>query len=189
MGSVLTSAITKGVYVNLYVPSRVSWRQGNARVTLTQETQYPAVGVSSMKLAMDRPERFVVALRIPAWAGKGTSVAVNGKSADVVLKPGSWAELDRTWKDGDRIEFSLDMPLRLAPLDAQHSNLVALVRGPVTLFAIDPGSAMMTQKQLLAAQQASSESADWIVETDRGKVTMRPFSDITTERYRLYQQV
>ncbi len=48
---------------------------------------------------------------------------------------------------------------------------------------------MMTQKQLLAAQQASSESADWIVETDRGKVTMRPFSDITTERYRLYQQV
>ena len=52
-----------------------------------------------------------------------------------VLKPGSWAELDRTWKNGDRVELSLDMPLRLVPLDAQHANLVALVRGPVTLFA------------------------------------------------------
>ena len=34
----------KGLYVNLYVPSRVTWRQGDARVTLTQETQYPTVG-------------------------------------------------------------------------------------------------------------------------------------------------
>ena len=131
---------SKGLYVNLYVPSRVSWRQGDARVTLIQETQYPTVGETSLKLTTDRQERFVVALRIPAWAGKGTRVAVNGKAADVPLKPGSWAEIDRTWKNGDRVELSLDMPLRLVPLDAQHSNLVALVRGPVTLFAIEPGS-------------------------------------------------
>jgi uncharacterized protein len=178
----------KGLYVNLYVPSRVSWKQGNARVTLTQETQYPAVGVSSIKLKMDRPERFVVALRVPAWAGKDTMVTVNGKTADAVVKPGTWAELDRSWTDGDRVELSLDMPLRLAPLDAQHSNLVALARGPVALFAIEAGSAKMTQKQMLAAQQASSESTDWVVETDQGKITMRPFSDLTMERYRLYQQ-
>ena len=102
----------KGLYVNFYVPSRVTWRQGGARVTLTQETQYPTVGETSLKLTTDREQRFVVALRIPAWAGKGTTVAVNGKSAEVVLKPGSWAEIDRTWKSGDRVELSLDMPLR-----------------------------------------------------------------------------
>src|SRR5277367_5299433 len=88
---------SKGVYVNLYVPSRVSWRQGNARVTLTQETQYPTTGESTLKLTMDRQERFVVALRIPAWAGKHTKIAVNGKAADVVVQPGNWAELDRSW--------------------------------------------------------------------------------------------
>ena len=80
------------------------------------------------------------------------------------------------------------MSLRTVPLDAQHSNLVALMRGPVTLFAIDLGSSTMTEKQLLAARQVSSESADWVVQTESGKVTMRPFSDITTERYRLYHQ-
>ena len=36
------------------------------------------------------------------------------------LHPGTWANLDRTWKDGDRVELSLDMPLRLAPIDPQH---------------------------------------------------------------------
>ena len=46
----------------------------------------------------------------------------------------------------------------------------------------------MTQKQMLAAQQVSSASADWVVQTESGKIMMRPFSDITTERYRLYQQ-
>ncbi len=179
---------SKGLYVNLYVPSRVTWRQGDARVTLAQETQYPTVGETSLKLTMDRQERFVVALRIPAWAGKGTRVAINGKAADVPLTPGSWAELDRTWKSGDRVELSLDMPLRLVPLDAQHSNLVALVHGPVALFAIEPGSMKMTQKQMLAAQQASSASADWVVQTDSSKIVMRAFPEIKTERYRLYQE-
>ena len=42
----------EGIYVNLYVPSRVSWRQGDARVTLTQETQYPTVGETSLKLTI-----------------------------------------------------------------------------------------------------------------------------------------
>ncbi len=179
----------KGLYVNLYVPSRVTWTQRNARVTLTQRTQYPATGETSLELTMDRPEKFAIALRIPSWGGNGTRVTVNGRSADVVVKPGSWAEIDRTWKSGDRVELSLDLPLRLVPLDAQHADLVALVRGPVALFAIEPGTMKPTQKQLLAAQQLASGSTDWSVQTDSGKLVMRPFPRITTERYRLYQQV
>ncbi len=178
----------KGLYVNLYVPSRVSWRQGNARVTLTQETQYPTIGESTLKLTMDRQERFAVALRISAWAGKHTTIAVNGKAADVVVQPGSWAELDRTWKSGDRVELSLDMPLRTVPLDAQHPGLVALVYGPETLFAIEPGASKMTQRQMLAAQRVGQSSPDWRVETEAGAVTMRPFAEIKSERYRLYQE-
>jgi DUF1680 family protein len=178
----------RGVAVNLYVPSRASWRQGNARVALTQQTRYPAVGETSLTLTTDRPERFVVALRIPAWAGKATRVAVNGKAAELAIQPGSWAEIDRAWKNGDRIELTLDMPLRLIPLDAQHPNLVALARGPLTLFAVEPGASKPTQEQLLAAQQASAASTDWVVQTESGKILMRPFPAIATERYRLYQQ-
>lgn len=178
----------KGVYVNLFVPSRLTWRQGNARVTLSQETRYPSVGETALHLKMDRAERFLIALRVPAWAGKQTAVRVNGKPAAISLQPGTWAQIEREWRDGDRVEFSIDMPLRLFPVDAQHPNLVALLHGPVALFAVEPGSRLMTQKQMLQAQKVASSSGDWEVATEQGKVLMKPFPAITTEHYRLYQE-
>ncbi len=177
-----------GINVNLYVPSRVSWQQGGAHVLLTQQTQYPANGDTSMHLALSRPERFTIALRIPAWAGKQTKVTVNGNPVDATLTPGTWANLDRTWKDGDRIELSLDMPLRLAPIDERHSQIVALLHGPVALFAIEPGSHTITGQQLLSAQRIGN-SAAWEVATDAGKVRMIPYPDIQNETYRLYHQI
>jgi DUF1680 family protein len=177
-----------GIYVNLYVPSRVTWRQGNARVTLTQQTTYPAVGETTLHLKMDRAERFTVALRVPAWAGRQTTVRVNGKPTGATLTAGTWAEIDREWKDGDQVELSIDMPLRLVPLDPQHTNLVSLLRGPVALFAIEQGSKSMTQKQMLEAQRVGS-SGDWEVETNQGKILMKAYPAIKNERYRLYQQI
>lgn len=177
----------KGINVNLYVPSRVTWQQGSARVSLTQQTQYPSNGDTSMHLSLSHPERFTVALRIPAWAGKNTKVTVNGKSVDTALTPGTWASIERTWKDGDRIELSLDMPLRLAPIDERHPQIVALLHGPVALFAIEPAAETITQKQLLAAQRIGS-SSDWQVATSSGNVRMVPFPEIRNETYRLYQQ-
>jgi DUF1680 family protein len=177
---------SRGVYVNLYVPSKVSFRQGSARVSLSQQTRYPAESETSMQLTLDRTERFTVGLRIPGWAGSKTVVHVNGKAVAVPVRAGNWAELDREWKNGDRIEISFDMPMQLVPIDAGHRDLVALVRGPVALFAIEPGSARFTRQQLLGAQQVGS---DWVVTTVSGKVTMRPFAQIKEERYRLYNQL
>lgn len=178
----------EGIYVNLFVPSKVTWKQGAARVSLTQQTRYPDVGETAMHLKLNRAERFTVALRIPAWAGPQTTVKVNGTRTDVTLQPGTWAKLDRTWKDGDRVEVSFDMPLRLVPLDPGHTQLVALVRGPVALFAIEQGSRSLTAKQMLSARQRGS-SAAWEVQTGDGAVTMLPFASIQDQKYRLYQQV
>ncbi len=183
----------KGLYINLYVPSRVTWKQGGAQVSLTQMTQYPTSNETAMQLKMDRDERFTVSLRVPAWAGRQTAVRVNGKPAGVAVEPGTWAVLDRTWKNGDRIELSLDMPLQLVPIDPRHPNVVALVRGPVALFAIEPvessGEYKVTRQQLMAAERVSSGSPDWTVASDHGKVLLKTFPEITEERYRLYQQV
>jgi DUF1680 family protein len=177
-----------GIFVNLYVPSRVTWRQGSTRVSLTQETGYPTIGESSLRLSLDHPERFSIALRIPGWSGSKTSVRINGGAAEPAVHPGSWARVERTWKTGDRIEVSFDMPLRLIPLDSNHTSTVALVRGPVALFAIQPATQRITRTQLLAARQRGS-SSDWIVETDHGTLLMRPYSAIAKEEYRLYQDV
>ncbi len=176
-----------GINVNLFVPSRVTWQQGGARVSLTQQTEYPKVGETTLSLKMSKSERFTISLRVPAWAGQRTTITANGRPFQVDVQPGTWAKLDRTWNNGDRIEFSLDMPLRLVPLDAQHPSIVALVRGPVALFAVDPGAEKITKQQMLAAQRVGS-SEDWELKTGTGKVIMRPYPSIKDERYRLYQK-
>jgi uncharacterized protein len=178
-----------GIWVNLFAPSRVSWSQAGTACVLTQRTDYPRVPTTSLELRMERPEAFAVALRIPAWAGPGTRIAVNGRAAEGTPEPGSFLTLERTWRDGDRIEVEFDVPLRLEAVDPQHPRTLALLRGPVALFAVGDAPLGATRAQLLAARPAGGASADWRAGTGSGPVTLRPFAAIRDERYRLYHEV
>jgi DUF1680 family protein len=58
-------------------------------------------------------------------------VKVNGSPVAVDAAPGQWATLTRTWANGDRIEICLPLTIRMEPVDSQHPDRVAVVRGPV----------------------------------------------------------
>jgi DUF1680 family protein len=103
--------------------------------------------------------------------------------------PGKFLALQRTWKDGDRLELELHMPLRLEAIDDQNPNVVALMRGPLALFAVGEIPAHITRGQLLKGAPVPQSSEDWVVRTDAGSLTLRPFSAIMSESYRLYQRV
>ena len=178
-----------GIYVNLYVPSRVKWSRGGARIVLTQKTDYPHRAESQIDLALDTPAAFPVYLRIPAWAGPGTAVAVNGKRVLSAPDPGKFARLDRTWTSGDRIEIEFDMPLTLEAVDPQHPNLVAPVHGPIALFALDQMPPTFRRQELLTAAQVSTGSTDWQAKIATGTLALRPFAAIEEQLYRLYLNV
>jgi DUF1680 family protein len=178
-----------GIYVNLFIPSRVTWLQGGTPCTLIQQTSYPTANSTSLALEMARPETFTIYLRVPAWTDAKTWISVNGKRIEGEVVPGKFFALPRTWKNGDRVEFELAMPLRLQAVDAQNANVVALVRGPLALFAVGKPPDKLAPAQLLAATAAAPSSADWLVRTDGGTVTFRPFVAIGDEPYRLYQNV
>lgn len=184
-------ATPRGIAVNLYHPSRVSWKQSGANVTLTQTTDYPSnSGEIALQISTDRNRSFPIALRIPAWAGPATRALVNGRSAPgLTPHPGTWLVMDREWRNGDRIELTLDMPLRLIPLDQQHPNLVALMNGPLTLFTTLPGPDRFTRAELLAASRTSARSAEWTIASSSGTARALPFALIDQQRYRLYQQL
>jgi DUF1680 family protein len=115
---------------------------------------------------------------------------VNGRTAPKLTpQPGTWLTIDREWLNGDRIELTLDMPLRLVPLDAQHPNLVALMHGPLTLFTIPPAPDTLTRQQLLSAQRISATTPKWRINTGSTILRAVPFTSITDEHYRLYQQI
>ncbi len=175
-----------GIYVNLFLPSRVSWSQNNTRCTLTQTTEYPRANVTQLAFTLATPETFTLYVRVPAWAGAKTTVAINGRRADASIEPGKFLALQRTWKNEDRVEFEFEMPLRLEPIDAQNPNTVALVRGPIALFAVGEIPERTTRKQLLAAAPMAQSSDDWATQTDKGSLILRPFAFIMSEDYRLY---
>ena len=179
----------EGIYVNLFIPSRVTWMQNGAQCTLIQQTSYPTSNTTQLQLDMARPEDFTIYLRIPAWADSKTRVSVNGKRVEGDLVPGKFFALSRTWKNGDRVEYEIGMPLRLQPVDAEDPQIVALVRGPLALFGVGNLPASFSHAQLLAASPASQSSEDWLVQGDTGKLTFRPFAAIGDEPYRLYQKV
>jgi DUF1680 family protein len=178
-----------GVYVNLFLPSRLTWTQGSTRCSLTLKTDYPNAGRIQFDLAMARPENFTIYVRVPGWAGPKTSLEVNGKRIANELTPGKFVALSRMWKDGDRVEFEIEMPLRLEAVDDANPNTVALMRGPLALFAIGNSFPDMTRDQLLGATLSAQSSDDWTVHARGGTMTLRPFAAIKDEDYRLYQKV
>ena len=176
----------EGIYVNLYVPSRVTWSRSGDRISLTQLTNYPHHPTTQIEITTDKPSAFPIFLRIPAWAGPKTSIAVNGKRIAASPDPGKFARIARTWKKGDRIEIEFDMPTTLEAVDPQHPNLLAPVHGPLALFSVGEIPATLRRQDLLAATQVASGSTDWQSITAAGKLNLRPFTVINDEHYRLY---
>ncbi len=174
----------RGVYVNLYIPSTLLWRQDGTQVGLTQKGEYPYDPHVRFEVKAARATEFAVNLRIPAWA-EGASVAVNGKREAATA--GSFAHLQRQWKDGDRVDLELPMKTRLEAVDPKHSDTVALMVGPLVLFAVTDAQAAVTRAQLLAAKKTGAQS--WQVETAGGAVKMLPWTAIGDEGYMTYQKV
>ncbi len=127
-----------GLYVNLYLPSTLKWTSADgAQLTLTQSGNYPHESRIRFQLRSSRPSAFNLRLRIPAWASQAT-LQVNGQSMPLKANLG-FASIDRPWKDGDRLELNLPLAGRFEPIDAQHPNTVAELRGPLVLFPLAGG--------------------------------------------------
>ncbi len=176
-----------GVYVNLFAPSTVRWSDGGGKYSLTQQTKYPFENTVQIQVAGSRPADYTIYVRIPAWTGSDAILSVNGKRVSDAVTPGTFAALKRTWKEGDRVELELPMPLRLQPVDANHPKLVALVRGPLVLFAVADSQPAFDSAELLRAQMTNNAAGDSIAKSVEGKsVSMRPFMSIDKESYSTY---
>jgi DUF1680 family protein len=178
-----------GIYVNLFLPSVASWSQNGTPCRLTQTTDFPKTNTTRLELKLARPETFSVYVRIPEWAGAKTVLAVNGTRVIADVVPNKFLALQQTWNDGDQIEMEMEMPLALKAIDSKNPNTVALMRGPIALFAVGNIPEKITRQELLAAAPFAGSSTSWAVKTSVGSLTFRPFASIMNERYRLYLRV
>jgi DUF1680 family protein len=120
------------LYVNLYVPSAVTWEYEDGVVQIEQETTYPEKDTSTLTLGLSKSLVFDLKLRVPEWC-PSASVSVNGVPHSAACSPGKWAVLSRKWNSGDRVAVRLPTQPRLVPVDAQHPHRAAVIVGPVVL--------------------------------------------------------
>ncbi len=178
----------EGVYVNLYVPSRLTWAiDSTTRCALTVDTAYPKSGLITLHVDPSSSREFSIYLRIPGWAGANTSVSINGKRRVGALTPATFVSLRRNWKAGDTVQLELDQRIGTRAVDAQTPDQVAIVRGPLVLFAISQaqqtlGKANLTQRIREAA------AGNWVCGSGEGAIELRPFYEIGNETYQTYWQ-
>ncbi len=149
------------LWVNLFAPSTLNWQSQGAHITT--ETDFPEGQNAVLKIELAAPKKLTLSLRRPSWAGNGFTVQVNGKAVKNLLPPGSYIELNRTWRSGDRIALTLPKALHLEAVP-DNPQRAAILWGPLVLAGdLGPDSDDVQQKiheqipVLVAANRAPGE--------------------------------
>jgi len=152
------------LYVNLFAQSSATIRLNKKLpVTISQETKYPWDGQVKISVSPGKASQFALCLRIPGWVENrvvpsdlysfispekdSVSVTVNGQPVRYKTEKG-YAIIDREWKSGDVVNFSLPMSIRRVEANtkvADDLGKVAIERGPIVycLEGVDNGPQLM----------------------------------------------
>jgi len=161
------------LYVNLFVGGAAEIKLDNGRtVKIEQQTRYPWDGAVHITVNPDKSSRFTIKVRIPGWArneavpsdlyrfldqgAEPVTLKVNGKGVALNLEKG-YVNLDRVWKQGDRIELTLPMPVRRVVAHEQVAadrGRVALQRGPLVYCAEWPDNPDGRVRNLMLSDNA-----------------------------------
>ena len=175
----------KALYVNLYIPSKLEWKE--RRVTVEQTTDFPKE--DHTRLTIKGSGKFDLNVRVPGWATKGFYVTINGKDQKLDAKPGSYLKISRRWKDGDTIELKMPFQFHLDPVMDQQ-NIASLFYGPILLAAQEPEARKEWRKITLDAGDISKsiKGDPKQLQFTIGDVNFKPFYE-TYGRHSVYLDV
>ncbi|MBV6319819.1 glycoside hydrolase family 127 protein [Duganella violaceipulchra] len=119
------------LYVNLFIPSTLNWREQG--VTITQANRFPDEDRSTITVKGNNA--FTMKIRYPEWVAQGAlRVTVNGKPVAADAGSDRYVSLHRAWRDGDKVEILLPMKTHLEQMP-DKSNYYAVLHGPIVLAA------------------------------------------------------
>jgi len=159
LGRYIYSTADGAVYVHLYVAGQGNTELAGRQVTIAQQTDYPWDGEVEITVGVQEPTSFALVLRIPGWCTKHR-LKVNGRATSARVVKG-YATIKRQWRDGDRVELTLEMPVERVvahPRVLDDAGRVALQRGPMVYcieqcdHSVDVRSILLPDKAKLTAR-------------------------------------
>lgn len=125
----------EGLAAVAYAPSTARFEARGVPVRVTLDTDYPFRETLRLTVHADKPARFPLLLRVPAWA-EGASIVVAGVPERRV-RPGSFHQIEREWTGA--VEVTLRFPMK-AKASRRYNGALALERGPL-VYALKLGEA------------------------------------------------
>lgn len=116
----------EGLAAVAYAPSSAQFETQGAEVHVTLDTDYPFRNTLNLKVTTDKPARFPLLLRVPAWA-QGATVQIQGGS-QTHMAPGTFHRIERQWKG--TVTATLRFPMK-AKTSQGYNGAVRLERGPL----------------------------------------------------------
>jgi len=116
----------EGIAAIAYAPSAAKFEVKGTPVRVVSETDYPFRDSVKITVTADKPARFPLMLRVPAWSD-GAVVSVAG-GAEEKLKPGTFHTIEREWKDS--VVVTLRFPMK-PKVTRRYSEAISIDRGPL----------------------------------------------------------
>jgi DUF1680 family protein len=164
-----------GIFVNLFIPSKVAWEYNGIRVQITQETNFPENGEINFIVNVSEPIQFNLRIRRPGWVRGTIAAFLNGQPEQMTTLPTDWMEIARIWHNGDCLRVNLPMELRFLPVDAQDSHRAALMLGPVVLVSNKASGLSSDRSDPGAWILPTREPLTFAVHGDQSQGIFRPY--------------
>ncbi len=178
-------ADNRTLYVNLFVPSTLTWTE--RRIIVRQMTDFPYADTT--RLVVTGSGRFDMKIRVPLWATRGFFVKINGQELKLKAEPGAYLTLARHWRANDTVEVRMPFGFHLDRL-ADQPNVASIFYGPVLLAAEETGPRTDWRKVTLdSADIGKSITGDpRTLRFSLDGVTLKPFYQ-TYGRHSVYLHV
>ncbi|MDA3928189.1 MAG: glycoside hydrolase family 127 protein [Prolixibacteraceae bacterium] len=159
-------------------------------VEFKTETSFPGNGNVVIIVNPEKSTKFSVLFRKPYWA-ENFILKVNDKKQKFLVQ--NLVAIERLWKNGDRVEISFDMPVKVLDGGISYPNMIALQRGPQVLVfdqalnsvraedvSISPESINLLEDNTVLPKKWIGSQAyqlDAIVDGNQQKIILVPFAD------------
>jgi DUF1680 family protein len=144
----------KELYVNLFISNDANITIGKMKVNVSQKANFPWDGKVLITVNPEKSGKFDLKIRVPGWAvnealpgglynfidknNEPVKISVNGQILEIPELTDGYALISRKWKQGDKVEINIPMPVRKVIADErvkEDKGKMAFQRGPVIYCA------------------------------------------------------
>ncbi|WP_036786910.1 glycoside hydrolase family 127 protein [Phocaeicola abscessus] len=132
VGNYVYATSSDALWVNLYIASETNVTIEDVPMHVKQLTEYPWKGDVKLVMTPEKETNFTLKVRIPNWC-KNYEFMVNGEKVKTEIDK-QYLLVERTWKAGDEVSFSMAMPVEVVAADPRVKANIGkrcLQRGPL----------------------------------------------------------